>query len=758
MSTPQVIVRPPAPSGLEALASALSVAVRIEPELVRAVRLSVLPSLDVGYEADLWFSDFVAAREPGSIVLRDDARRRLQGTLRQMLHRADRGEPIWRLWQEISRVHAHISPALLLEERITWLAISEGEKSQHAIEAELRGALDALIREDRGGIADWFSGAIRRLPELVQQTKTAWLLQQATQPSGLAAFGDRSTSIDGLDLSDLADVVQLLPDARLRVHRHGSDLEIGALESARGAVAILVPDTSPRIVELFGTEAAEGHRTVTIGVGETVSLMVGPGPVHIRTARGDVYEIPDTGRSRSERTGVKDDFWDDLLGYIRAQMLVPVVGPDLTVVNVGNAEQTFTTLIGQRLAERSHLTVSPGLTTTDQAVAAFLQERGQDEVELRLYRVINDIIVELDPAPGNALRDLAAITDVRLFVSMTPDRLLAKAINEVRFQGRPVTRELTFSPNQTTSEQLLNAQAAAPTDTVVLNLFGQAASTRQYAIHEEDRLEWLYALLSDTPSLPDWLVDSLKGQPMLFIGCEIPDWMGRFLLRMFSNSRLSVERTQFFFVGSSTSYEPSLSNFFATYYRRQLVQQLEMEPTAFVAELRARWEQQSTPRPRAAAHSTNPDARSTFISYMREDAAAARRLHDAITSLGEPVWLDEQRLRPGDAWQPEILTAIRNTVGLFVPIISANTEREEEGYVFREWTAAAERARGISSRRFIVPVIVDEDYDGDPSRYRKIPEDFGRLQFGRAPRGDPDAALLAMLTKEIRAMRRTGEA
>ena len=78
---------------------------------------------------------------------------------------------------------------------------------------------------------------------------------------------------------------------------------------------------------------------------------------------------------------------------------------------------------------------------------------------------------------------------------------------------------------------------------------------------------------------------------MLFVGCEIPDWVGRFLLRMSSNTRLFAGRKQFFFVGSSTSYEPSLSNFFATYCRKAQVQQLEMEPTEFVAELRARWEE-----------------------------------------------------------------------------------------------------------------------------------------------------------------------
>lgn len=143
--------------------------------------------------------------------------------------------------------------------------------------------------------------------------------------------------------------------------------------------------------------------------------------------------------------GVNDAevFWEDLLSHIRQQVLIPVVGPDLTVVNVGDAEQTLTTIVGQRLAERYQLTVPPGATTGD-AVAAFLQERGPDELE-RLYRVINDIITDLDPAPGDSLRDLATINDLRLFVSTTPDRLLTKAVNEVRFKGSPRTRELSFS-------------------------------------------------------------------------------------------------------------------------------------------------------------------------------------------------------------------------------------------------------------------------------------------------------------------------
>ena len=79
-----------------------------------------------------------------------------------------------------------------------------------------------------------------------------------------------------------------------------------------------------------------------------------------------------------------------------------------------------------------------------------------------------------------------------------------------------------------------------------------------------------------------------------------------------------------------------------------------------------------------------------------------------------------RRLGPGDAWEREILTAIRRTIKLFVPIVSANTEQAEEGYVFREWREAAYRSQAIPRRHFIVPVVIDEDYEGDPSRYQQI--------------------------------------
>ena len=55
------------PSNAIKLATAASLAARIEPELIRAIRLRLYPAVDVSAEIDLWISPLVQARSPSAI-------------------------------------------------------------------------------------------------------------------------------------------------------------------------------------------------------------------------------------------------------------------------------------------------------------------------------------------------------------------------------------------------------------------------------------------------------------------------------------------------------------------------------------------------------------------------------------------------------------------------------------------------------------------------------------------------------------------
>ena len=127
---------------------------------------------------------------------------------------------------------------------------------------------------------------------------------------------------------------------------------------------------------------------------------------------------------------------------------------------------------------------------------------------------------------------------------------------------------------------------------------------------------------------------------------------------------------------------------------------------------------------------TDP-GKAVFLSYASQDTEAARRLCDGLRAAGIEVWFDQSELRGGDAWDQKIRQQIYNC-RLFIPVISANTERRDEGYFRREWAIAVDRTRDIVHKRaFLVPVVID----GTAERDASVPEKFHELQWVWLPNG-----------------------
>ena len=53
-----------------------------------------------------------------------------------------------------------------------------------------------------------------------------------------------------------------------------------------------------------------------------------------------------------------------------------------------------------------------------------------------------------------------------------------------------------------------------------------------------------------------------------------------------------------------------------------------------------------------------------FISYTREDLAAVQELKAGLEAAGLPVWFDQQSLKPGDNFNPQIEQYISTVVQL----------------------------------------------------------------------------------------------
>ncbi|MEV1065244.1 hypothetical protein [Streptomyces sp. NPDC050263] len=260
------------------LATVLSIATRIEPELIRAVRLRLLPHLDVGAEADLWFCDWVGARTPEAIALLPDCLPFLRAGLVDRLESEPR---LGEVMDIVTELHRGLSPALLLEEQVTWDSLSGDVEGATR---NLNRALHSLVRENRSGLAGWFAEAARRLPSEALSTATAWSLANAARPH-VPSLGPGA--VPELTLTTVSSIAAVVGQAPLGVLREGRALLLGKVRG-RDAAAVLVPDTSPRVVEVTSGATV---RTARVDAAEVVRLDVGTGPVELRTGAGHVYVI-----------------------------------------------------------------------------------------------------------------------------------------------------------------------------------------------------------------------------------------------------------------------------------------------------------------------------------------------------------------------------------------------------------------------------------------------------------------------------------
>jgi hypothetical protein len=456
--------------------------------------------------------------------------------------------------------------------------------------------------------------------------------------------------------------------------------------------------------------------------------------------------------------------WEDLLDNIQNCKVVPIIGHELLQADYQGRRISLQRLLAERLAEREKLDIqwNPHFELND-AVCAYLTN---PRAKLGgLYDRIANLLRSLTPPfpVPEALLRLAGVGPLDLFVSITFDSLMARAIDQVRFGGNAVTREIEFSINQSTAAQNEALQVRPGAAPIVFNLFGRAASKSDFAIHDEDQLEFIHRLVSGAVAPPEWLLSEFRNRHLMILGVHLPDWLGRFVLRAATRDRLMLAQRAYFIAGENAPSGATLTEFLQRFGRETTIAVFDGSAGEFVSELDERWKGRNPDATVASPAAGAPDSMrgSIFISYGRENLAAVERLHRVIVeSLGGDAWFDKTELSAGDHWEKKILPQIQRDVRLFVPVISDRTAERSEGYVFREWREALERSKKIVGRKFIVPVVVDADYQGNLERYQGLVDEFPALQelhFGRAPGGEPDEALRKALTDAIRAMRRGEE-
>ena len=470
-----------------------------------------------------------------------------------------------------------------------------------------------------------------------------------------------------------------------------------------------------------------------------------------------------------------EEFWEDLLAFIEGGHVIPVIGPELNTIERQGESIPLNRELAIKLLEKYHIEFiddhdphdSKGAGVVlrkhlelNDAVCAIAQQ-GNKRIQ-DLYRPIKDLLDEIlgsQPAIPESLRELSRIKDFDLFVSTTFDDLLVKALNESK-GGMNRTDEIIFAPATLPGAQQKDIPEIPPSNyCAVFYLFGKASLFPAYAIHDEDTLEFLYNLQAGRGNLPERMLAEIRNRNLLLIGCNFPEWLNRFFIRLSNQERLSrYDRPKKEFLVD----RELVCNRNCTMFYERFSENTRLYPDSaksFVSELVRRWTErhQAGESPVSAAQSIPVhESRSgeIFISYAHEDMPYAQNLYEELDRNGAGIiWFDKSSIMPGDVWENNIKTAI-SRCSLFLALVSSTTENRKEGVFRKEWKMAVQRNEGIQGKRFIYPIVLDQEFDGNPDNYRLVPEEFRAIQFAHAPDGNMTDVLQQTIIMALRDIRR----
>src|SRR5688572_29430341 len=95
-----------------------------------------------------------------------------------------------------------------------------------------------------------------------------------------------------------------------------------------------------------------------------------------------------------------------------------------------------------------------------------------------------------------------------------------------------------------------------------------------------------------------------------------------------------------------------------------------------------------------------------FISYVRDNIDVVEKLAGDLRTAGVEVWLDRERIKPGQRWKDAIRNAIRSGA-LFIACFSREYFERDKSYMNEELTIAIDELRlRATNRTWFIPVVL----------------------------------------------------
>lgn len=392
-----------------------------------------------------------------------------------------------------------------------------------------------------------------------------------------------------------------------------------------------------------------------------------------------------------------------LVAKIHAGECVLVLGPRIAVpASVSPDQVPIDAYLERRLLDDMDEAGAP-LTGLRDTISRYDQRNGA--VVLRgLYQ---QLVAGFDNATTELHRDLATLP-FRLVLLATPDRMMAKAFNEV---GKTGVREAYYDYSASASDEWL--QLPSEQAPVVYSLFGRHDHPESMVLTDRNLLDYLVKITKEMPKLPDPVRATLRAPStsFLFVGFGFTSWWLRLLLKVLDVTGVENRLLSLAFEDSG-SFDQAAREKNKGFFESAGIYIQSGDWGALAKELVAR--HRATTSVEAARPKAPPPASMAgrkplvFLSYASEDRERIIELGRDLEVRGVSVWQDVKDLRGGEGWLSQIADYIKR-VDYFVFIQSSNMDARDAsvdasrrgGVYNRELALALDHAMDLGERPFV---------------------------------------------------------
>ncbi|MGE5342342.1 MAG: toll/interleukin-1 receptor domain-containing protein [Candidatus Omnitrophota bacterium] len=402
--------------------------------------------------------------------------------------------------------------------------------------------------------------------------------------------------------------------------------------------------------------------------------------------------------------------WDELLGRIGRQNVIPVLGPGLYWARTPDeGDVLLYPYLAKHVAQKTGLSLCEGQTSFAAVVFHYLEQHPDDY--LGVSDILRDILKTVIPVPESPLWKIARIRSFPLIITTTHDEFLEQVLAGVRDYPTTAVHYTVADKSRHGLNASLFQDLKEGKRSLVYHIYGTAEHSVAPSYTEKDILETVVTLQKDIEMEPENpFFQELKNSSLLFIGCGYDDWLFRFFIRAMTNKPYECH--------SRSQSRSFIGDDFEAFHCGGLPGFLKAHAaevyysggnTGFVDEL---FHRLSEKYPQKVIE---PDRfpRHVMISFHGKDRDAARQLATNLSADGIQAWLDERELRIGNEVNEEIIRAI-SRCAVFIPILSQNARELHSAdgrsvkYHIREWEwGFGQYTKGQNPRR-IMPVKIDD--------------------------------------------------